>query len=170
MFYLGICSIFFYAQVPGPVDSIFFPQEYSKVCHLPLARTRLLFVVQKNTNHYEWLYTRFVLWALKVSYSNVGEGGVAVNCENHIFSLTPCISIWPSCLSVNLYFTPAFIVASCKFSNMRLFVERIICEKCAVKTLIDMQLSTYHNDYLRIFIVIALNIFFFGSYCVVTKQ
>ena len=44
---------------------------------------------------------------------------------------------------------------------MRLFVERIICEKCAVKTLIDMQLSTYHNDYLRIFIVIALNIFFF---------
>ena len=110
MFYLGICSIFFYAQVPGPVDSIFFPQEYSKVCHLSLARTRLLFVVQKNTNHYEWLYTRFVLWALKVSYSNVGEGGVAVNCENHIFSLTPCISIWPSCLSVNLYFTPAFIV------------------------------------------------------------
>ena len=29
--------------------------------------------------------------ALKVYYSDVGEGGVAVNCEkNHNFSLTPC--------------------------------------------------------------------------------
>ena len=34
-----------------------------------------------------WPYTRIVLRALKVSYSDVGEGGVAVNCEKTQFFL-----------------------------------------------------------------------------------
>ena len=33
------------------------------------------------------LYTRIALRALKVSYSDVGEGGVAVNCEKTQFFL-----------------------------------------------------------------------------------
>ena len=31
------------------------------------------------------LYTRIVLRALKVFYSDLGEGGVAVNCEKNTF-------------------------------------------------------------------------------------
>ena len=31
----------------------------------------------------EWLYTRIVLRALKVSYSDESEGGVTVNCEEN---------------------------------------------------------------------------------------
>ena len=60
-------------------------QEFSQVCHLSLASTRLLLVVQKNTSQQEWLYTCITLRALKVSYSDVGEGGVAVNCEKTQF-------------------------------------------------------------------------------------
>ena len=35
----------------------------------------------------EWLYTRVTLRALKVSYSDVGEAGVAVKCEKKQFFL-----------------------------------------------------------------------------------
>ena len=63
---------------------VFF-HEYSKVCHLSLARTRLLLVVQNITSQQEWLYSCIALRALKVSYSDVGEGGVAVNCEKTQF-------------------------------------------------------------------------------------
>ena len=35
------------------------------------------------------MYTRNVLRSLKVSYSDVGEGGVAVDCENTILSEHP---------------------------------------------------------------------------------
>ena len=62
-----------------------FFQEFSKVCNLSLASTRLLLVVQKITSQQEGLYTRIALRALKVSYSDVGEGGVAVNCEKTQF-------------------------------------------------------------------------------------
>ena len=65
---------------------VFF-QEFSKIFHLSLASTRLLLVVQKITSQYEWLYTRIALRALKVSYSDVGEEGVAVNCEKTQFFL-----------------------------------------------------------------------------------
>ena len=38
------------------------------------------------------MYTRIVLRALKVSYSYIGEGGVAMNCEkNTIFPEHPVI-------------------------------------------------------------------------------
>ena len=60
----------------------FFFQEFSKVCHLSRASTRLLLVVQKITSQLEWLYTRITLRALKVSYSDVDGGGVAVNGKN----------------------------------------------------------------------------------------
>ena len=63
---------------------VFF-EEFSKVCHLSLASTRPLLVVQKITSQKEWLSTRNAFWALKVSYSDVGEGGVAVNCEKTQF-------------------------------------------------------------------------------------
>ena len=62
-----------------------FFQESSKVCHLSLASTRLLLVVQRTTSQQEWLYTCIALRALKVSYSDVGEGGVAMNCEKTQF-------------------------------------------------------------------------------------
>ena len=41
----------------------------------------------KTASQKEWLYTRIALRALKVSYSDVGEGGVAVNCEKTLFFL-----------------------------------------------------------------------------------
>ena len=41
----------------------------------------------------EWLYTRIALRALKVSYNDVGEGGIAVNCKKtQIFLNTLFIS------------------------------------------------------------------------------
>ena len=66
---------------------MFFFQEFSQVCQLSLASTRLLMVVQKITSH------RNALRALKISYSDVGEGGVAVYCEkNTIFPEQPVVS------------------------------------------------------------------------------
>ena len=50
---------------------------------LPLASTRLLLVIQKNHQQIG-LYTRIALRDLKVSYSDVGEGGVAVNTEHPV--------------------------------------------------------------------------------------
>ena len=38
-------------------------------------------------SQYEWLYTHIALRALKVSYSNEGEAGLAVNCEKTRFFL-----------------------------------------------------------------------------------
>ena len=64
---------------------VFF-KEFSKVCHPSLAGTRLLLcVVQKITNRSDC--TLALRWELlKVNYSDVGEGGAAVNCEkNTIF-------------------------------------------------------------------------------------
>ena len=39
------------------------------------------------------MYIRIALRASKVSYSDIGEGGVAVSCEKPNFSLTPCTYI-----------------------------------------------------------------------------
>ena len=44
-------------------------------------------VCTKMTSQQERLYTRIASRALKVSYSDVGEGGVAVNCEKTQFFL-----------------------------------------------------------------------------------
>ena len=63
---------------------------FSKVCHLSLASTWLLLVVHKSHQPIGVLYTRIALRALKASYSDVGEGGVAVSCEkNTIFPEHP---------------------------------------------------------------------------------
>ena len=56
-------------------------QEFSKVCHLFLASTWLLLAVQKNYQPIGVTVPSHCARALKVSYSDVGEGGVAVNCE-----------------------------------------------------------------------------------------
>ena len=59
-----------------------FYQEFTKVCQFSLASTRLLMVLQKDTSQkVSDCKLALRLRALKVSYSNVGEGGVAVNCE-----------------------------------------------------------------------------------------
>ena len=47
--------------------------SFSKVCHLSIASSRL--------------YTRIASKALMASYSDVGERGVAVNCEKTQFFL-----------------------------------------------------------------------------------
>ena len=56
-------------------------QEFSKVCHLSLASTRLLLVVQKINQPIGVTLLSHCVESQKVSYSNVGEGGVAVKCE-----------------------------------------------------------------------------------------
>ena len=59
-------------------------QDFSKVCHLSLASTRLLLVVQKITS--QWLYTCI---ALKVFNNDVGEGVLWI-VKKHNFFWTPC--------------------------------------------------------------------------------
>ena len=57
---------------------------FQEVCHLSNASIRLLLVVQKLpgvTVHSQCVES------LKVSYSDAGEGGVAVNCEKPQFFL-----------------------------------------------------------------------------------
>ena len=41
------------------------------------------------------MYTRITLRALKVSYSDKGEGGVAVNCKKKHNFVYPCIIVRP---------------------------------------------------------------------------
>ena len=62
-----------------------FPHEFPVFCHLSLLASKYW---GYNWSFRKWrpanrkgLYTRIALRALKVSYSDVGEGGIAVNCE-----------------------------------------------------------------------------------------
>ena len=59
---------------------VFFLQEFVKFCHLSLASTGLLLVVQKI----EWLYTHNMLRTLKITL----KGWVAVDYEKHILYWT----------------------------------------------------------------------------------
>ena len=64
--------------------------EFSKVCHLSLASTRLLLVVQKNYQPIGVTVHSHCIESFEGLYSDVGEGGVTVNCEkNTIFPEHP---------------------------------------------------------------------------------
>ena len=94
-FQVGFLTIIYFRQQYSFLDTkhtecslniVFFSQEFSKVCHLSLASTLLLLVVQKRligatvhshcVKNFEGLLQRYV-----------GEGGVAVNCEKTQFFL-----------------------------------------------------------------------------------
>ena len=78
-------------NIQGVCEILCFFQEFSRVCHLSLASTRLLLVVQ--ISQWKRLYTRIALRALKVSCK---EGGVAVNCEKtHFFQNTLYLTTQP---------------------------------------------------------------------------
>ena len=63
------------------LNILFFSQEFSKVCHLSLARTRCYWLYKKlPANRSD---CTLALRALKGSYSDVGVGGVAMNCEKN---------------------------------------------------------------------------------------
>ena len=67
------------------LNIVFFPRILES--HLSLASTQLLLVVQNNYKPIGMNVHSLALRALKVSCSDVGEGGVAVNClKKHNFS------------------------------------------------------------------------------------
>ena len=68
------------------LNIVFFPRIPEIWSSLPRQHSAAIGCT-KMTSQLEWLYTRIALRALKVSYSDVGEGGVAVNCEKTQFFL-----------------------------------------------------------------------------------
>ena len=54
-------------------------QEFSKVCHLPSPAFGCDWLYKNSQPIGVTVYTRIALRALKVSYSDVGEGAFAVN-------------------------------------------------------------------------------------------
>ena len=85
-------TIFLWYGTGCSLNIVFF-QEFSKVCHLSLASIMLLLVVQKITSQKDYctLALRWELW--RSYYSDVGEGGFAVNCEKHIFPEHPVLEM-----------------------------------------------------------------------------
>ena len=78
------------------IEYCVFFQEFSKVCHLSLASTRLLLVVQKITSQQEWLYTRIALRALQIPYKRCKRGrGCSELWNNTIFPEHP-VAGWTS--------------------------------------------------------------------------
>ena len=92
--------------------------KYCVFCHLSLASTRLLLVVQKiPANRSDC--TLVLRWkALKVFYSDVREEGVAVNCEktqfflNTLYMLSPLFKV-PFCTCENLKNEKSFLIYHC---------------------------------------------------------
>ena len=56
------------------------PLEFSKVYNLSLASTAI-YCIKKYQAIGVTVHSHFALRALKVFYSDVGEGGAAVNCD-----------------------------------------------------------------------------------------
>ena len=78
---LSIMNIHTFRATTGcSLNVVFFFQEFWKVCHLSLASTRLLLF----TKHYQpigvTVHSHYVE-SFEGPYSDVGEGGVAVNWE-----------------------------------------------------------------------------------------
>ena len=63
---------------------MYLSQEYPKVCHLSLSPALGCFWLYKKNHQQIGLYIRIALRDLKVSYSDVGVGGVAVNTEHPV--------------------------------------------------------------------------------------
>ena len=59
---------------------VFFLRILESLTSLPLQHSAAIGCT-KHYHQYVFLYTRIALRALQVSYSGVGEGGVAVNCK-----------------------------------------------------------------------------------------
>ena len=75
---------FYWSQGTGySLNIMFFSKNSCKFATSPLT------AIGCTENFSQWLCTRIPLRALKVSYSNVGEGGVSVNYERNNFSWTP---------------------------------------------------------------------------------
>ena len=59
----------------------FFPKILESLSTLPREHLAAVGCAKNLANQSDCSYIRIALRALKVSYSDVGEGGVAVNCE-----------------------------------------------------------------------------------------
>ena len=69
-----------------------FSKNSRKSATSPSVALGCYWLYKKITSQLEWLWIRIALRALRVSYSNVGEGGVTVNCEkNTIFPEHPVL-------------------------------------------------------------------------------
>ena len=65
----------------------FFQKNLESLPPLPRQRRSAAINCKRNTSQKDWLYTRIALRALKISYSDVCERGVAVNCKKTHFFL-----------------------------------------------------------------------------------